>query len=203
MEKQEFLQKVFNLYNKFGIKSVTMDDVAKELGISKKTIYEWVTDKHELVEQVLKFSQNYHKKSKQLKEEKNALDKMFGVYAFVATMLKEFNPSIAYDLKKYYPDLYKKIQKKQRTKMVEGMQQNLIQGIKEGVYRKDLNVNLISRLHLLNVESIQDNDVFEDNITPIKLFREMFKFYLRAIANPDKIKLIDKKINELEKQFNL
>ena len=87
--------------------------------------------------------------------------------------------------------------------MLEGMRQNLTLGIKEGVYRKDLNVDLISQLHLLNVESIRDNDIFEGKVTPIELFREMFKFYLRAIANPEKLDLIDKKIKELEKQFNL
>ena len=202
MEKQEFLQKVFKLYHKYGIKSVTMDDVARELGISKKTLYEWVKDKHELVEQVIDYSQHCKEQEEHLNAQKSALDKVFSVYAFVATILKDFNPSVAYDLKKYYPDLFEKKQKEQRTKMLEGMRQNLTLGIKEGVYRKDLNVDLISRLHLLNIESIRDNDVFESTIPTIELFREMFKFYLRAIANPDKLDLIDRKIKELEKQFN-
>ena len=202
MEKQEFLQKVFKLYNKYGIKSVTMDDVARELGISKKTLYEWVKDKHELVEQVINHSQHCNEQEEHLDAQKSALDKAFSVYTFVATILKDFNPSVAYDLKKYYPDLFEKKQKEQRTKMLEGMRQNLTLGIKEGVYRKDLNVDLISRLHLLNIESIRDNDVFESTIPTIELFREMFKFYLRAIANPDKLDLIDRKIKELEKQFN-
>ena len=180
-----------------------MDDVARELGVSKKTLYEWVRDKHELVEQVLEYSQHYSEKKKLFNNDKSALDKVFSVYTFVATILKEYNPSVAYDLKKYYPDLFEKIQKKQRAKMLEGMRKNLILGIKEGVYRKDLNVELISRLHLLNIESIRDNDVFEGSITHIELFREMFKFFLRAIANPEKLNLIDTKIKELEIQFNL
>jgi len=204
MKKQEFLQKVFNLYHKYGIKSVTMDDISHELGISKKTLYEWVKDKHELVKQVIIYSQSQREKTKTLLNNSNtsALDKVFNVYTYIASILKEFNPSVAYDLKKYYPDLYYQYQKSQRTKMINGMKQNLIQGIREGVYRKDLNVELISQLHLVNIESIRDNDIFEGNISPIELFREMFRFFLRAIANPEKLNLIDKKIEELEQQLN-
>jgi len=200
MEKQEFLQKVFKLFHKYGIKSVTMDDISHELGISKKTLYEWVKDKHELVEQVLDHSQHCIEKEKQQNKQQSALDKLFSIYEFIVSLLKDYNPSVNYDLKKYYPDLYEKIKQTRRGKMIEGMRLNLIQGINEGVYRKDLNVEFISKLHLLNVESIQDSDVFDEHITLINLFREMFKFYLRAIAKADKLNLIDKKIKELEEK---
>jgi len=199
MEKQEFLQKVFKLFHKYGIKSVTMDDISHELGISKKTLYEWVNDKHELVEQVLEYTRNCSEKEKQHNKQQSALEKLFSIYEFVVSIMKDYNPSFDYDLKKYYPDLYERFKQNRREKMIEGMRLNLIQGIKEGVYRDDLNVEFISKLHLLNVESLQDSDIFDEhNITPINLFREMFKFYLRAVAKPDKLNLIDKKIKELE-----
>ncbi len=202
MEKQEFLQKAFKLFIRYGIKSVTMDDISHELGISKKTLYEWVKDKHELVAQVLDHSQHCSEKEKQQNKEQSALNKLFSVYEFVVTLLKEHNPSFDYDLKKYYPDLYEKFYQIRREKMIEGMKQNLVQGINEGVYRKDLNVEFISKLHLLNVESIQNSDIFNEYMSPINLFREMFKFYLRAIANPDKLNLIDQKIKEMEEKYN-
>jgi len=201
MEKQELLQKVFKLFHKYGIKSVTMDDISKTFGISKKTLYEWVTDKEHLIEQVLTSKHEYIKQDYWTDSPQTALDKAFNIYAFIITILKNYNPSIIYDLKKYYPVLYAKIQQKQRTNMLKKMQQNLQQGIKEGIYREDLNVVLISHLHLLSIESIHNNDLLDD-ISPVDLFREMFKFYLRAIAKPNKLQLIDKTILKLEKQFN-
>lgn len=202
MEIQELILKVLKLYRKFGIKSVTMDDVAKELCISKKTLYELVADKHQLVKMVIDYEHECQKQNEQ-RNDKSALDRLFDLYSHVATYIKEFNPSMFYDLKKYYPDIYYQSMKFRRERILGRMRNNLKQGIEEGVFRSDLNIELITKLHLLSVESIQDNDIFQDDISPVEIFKEMYKFYIRAIVNADKINMIDNKIKELEEQFNV
>ncbi len=202
MESQELILNVLKLYHKFGIKSVTMDDVARELGISKKTLYEMVEDKHQLVKMVMEYE--HQCQNKEIEQDgKSALERIFGFYAHVAIFIKDFNPSMFYDLKKYYPDIYNQSIKVRRERIVEKMRKNLLQGIEEGVFRDDLNIEMITKLHLLSVESIQDNDIFQNDINPVEIFKEMFKFYIRAIAKADKINLIDEKIKELEQQFNV
>jgi AcrR family transcriptional regulator len=201
MEKEllDILKKVNTLYQKYGIKSITMDDVAKKLGISKKTLYQYVKDKADLVEKVIMLEiKDKQKISKEFINNKkiNVIEKAIQVHKFIDEYLKNVNFSIEYDLRKYYPDLYKKIQEMRRKNMYESMLRNMKKGKKEGLYRKDLNVELIAKLQIFRAENLLDNGMFSKKDFTIETFNELLTYHIRGIASNKGIKYFEKFFNK-------
>jgi AcrR family transcriptional regulator len=205
MEKQfkQILNKVHVLYNKYGIKSVTMDDVARELGMSKKTLYHFVKDKNELVEKVigLEFSSRAAEMNKIWKLRLNAIEELFEVNRLINMMLKRVNPAMEYDLMKYYPDLHAEICKERKRRMFESMRKNIIKGKNEGLYRKELNEDIISKLYVSRVERVFHEDVQTINdFTSEDFISEVFIYHIRGIANKKGIAFLEENKNELTKK---
>jgi AcrR family transcriptional regulator len=180
------LELVHKLYQRYGIKSVTMDDVAKHLGISKKTLYEHFRDKEDLVRNVLLQENNHQVRFFKAIEEKklNAIEELFEVYKMLNLIFKEYNPSMEYDLRKYYPDLFITITQIRRKRMYESVYNNLNKGKKEGLYRKELNAKIISKLHVIRTENFFDNDIFtQEELISFKMFHEVFIYHLQGILS--------------------
>jgi TetR/AcrR family transcriptional regulator, cholesterol catabolism regulator len=183
---QDILHQVGRLYRRYGIKSVTMDDVATHLGISKKTIYEFFSDKEDLVKQVLLFEheQNCTFLKAIQRKKLNAIEELFNVYKMINAMLLEYRPSMEYDVRKYYPGLFVKIRNIRREQMVKSVYNNLKQGKKEGLYRKDLNSEIIAKLHVSRTETLFDNDMFtQEELTSLEMFHEIFVYHLQGILS--------------------
>lgn len=204
-ELRNLLTKVRCLYMKYGIKSVTMDDVARELGISKKTLYQYVNDKNELVQKFVEMELNEKSKnfSKMNNPELNAIEEVFEVHKSVQQMLKDYNPSTEYDLRKYYPELYAQIIKVRRERIYNNILSNLMKGKSEGLYRQELNTELIAKLQLSRVEAAFDDKIFtQDELLSPKLFLEMFIYHIRGIANQKGLVVLEQKLKELENNNN-
>jgi AcrR family transcriptional regulator len=187
---------------KYGIKSVTMDDVARELGISKKTIYQYVNDKNELVKMVVGMEIDERGKtfSKMGSPELNAVEEIFEVHKSVQQMLKDYNPSTEYDLRKYYPELYAQIVKVRRDRIYQNVLANLVKGKAEGLYRSELNDELIAKFQLSRVESAFDDKIFtQEELLSTKFFYEMFIYHIRGIANEKGLMVLEQKLKEFEK----
>ncbi|HEY4785940.1 MAG TPA: TetR/AcrR family transcriptional regulator [Bacteroidales bacterium] len=204
-ELKNILTKVRCLYMKYGIKSVTMDDVARELGISKKTLYQYVNDKNELVQKVveMEIGEKGEHFLKMRSTELNAIEELFEVNKMVRQMLKDYNPATEYDLRKYYPELYTNLIKVRRDRIYNNILSNLMKGKKEGLYRAELNEELIAKLQLSRVESAFDDKIFsqEELLSP-KLFYEMFVYHIRGIANERGLKVLEQKLKELDSNNN-
>ncbi len=180
------LEQVGRLYHRYGIKSVTMDDVASHLGISKKTIYEYFSDKEDLVKQVLLYEHDHQCGFLAIIENKNlnAIEELFEFYKVINTMLIEFNPSMEYDIRKYYPGLFLKIREVRRERMLKTVMNNLDQGKKEGLYRKELNTEIISKLHVFRSENLLENDMFtHEELASLPMFHEVFVYHLQGILS--------------------
>jgi TetR/AcrR family transcriptional regulator, cholesterol catabolism regulator len=193
----EILQKVSELYFKYGIKSVTMDDVARELGISKKTLYENFIDKNDLVGKFLEFHiQKIRCVFEQEKEDDgNAIDHLLFISKIMRNFLQEMNPSVHYDLQKYYPAIFKSLFEYKRNNMLNSVKQNIIRGMKEGVYRKDLNPDIIAHIYVNRVEASMDADFLKTNdFTSSELFSEMFTYHIRGISSKKGIEYFEKQI---------
>ena len=200
-ELKNLLSKVRCLYMKYGIKSVTMDDVARELGISKKTLYQYVNDKNELVQKVveMELSDKAEDFSKMNCPGLNAIEEIFEVHKMVQQMLKDYNPSTEYDLRKYYPDLFAQIVKVRRDRIYNNTMANLLKGKAEGLYRTELNNELIAKLQLSRVEAAFDDNIFtQDELLSPKLFLEMFIYHIRGIANEKGLLVLEQKLKEVE-----
>ena len=199
-DQKRILQKARDLYMRYGIKSITMDDVAKELGISKKTLYQFVTDKDDLVGKFVDFE--IEKRQSQIcecfKQNINAIDGIFEISFYMIQMMKEENPSTEYDLKKYHPQQYQKLLIARREGMYKYILLNLKQGKEEGLYRQGMKEELIAKLYLTRTENIHFTDLFTaEELTSKDLFIELLSYHIRGIASEKGIKVLENKIIEL------
>ncbi len=185
----------------YGIKSITMDDVSRELGVSKKTLYQFVTDKDDLVGKFIdnEIAIRQEEICKCFRTELNAIEELFEISIFMNKIMRNQNPATEHDLKKYYPEHYQKIVKTRREGVYSYILTNLNNGKKEGLYRDDLNNEIIARLYLSRAESIHTNDMFTiEEFTSHELFIELIKYHVRGIATQKGISVLEQKIKELE-----
>jgi len=200
-ELSGILHRVRSLYRKYGIKSVTMDDVSHELGISKKTLYQCVRDKDELVRKVieLELSSQHNHLIASCKDNLNAIEELSEIALCVNYMLKEYSAVTEYDLKKYYPDLYIRLREVRRERILKFILDNLVKGKNEGLYRENLNVEILSKISLSYIDSMFENEII--TITEFldrKFFMEYFIYHLRGIVNNNGLKVLEDQIQKLE-----
>jgi TetR/AcrR family transcriptional regulator, cholesterol catabolism regulator len=201
-ELKNILLRVRELYMRYGIKSITMDDVSSELGISKKTLYQYVTDKDDLVG---KFIDNeillrQDEICKCFKAGYNAIEELFEISIFMNKLMKNQNPATDHDLKKYYPHHYQKTLKTRREGIYNYILLNLKKGKAEGLYREEMDEVIIAKLYLSRVEGIHLNDLFSvEEFTSMKLFMELLTYHVRGIASKKGVIVLEKKLQELEK----
>ncbi len=198
---KNIMLKVRELYLKYGIKSITMDDISRELCISKKTLYQFVSDKDHLVGMFIdnEIELRQEESFKCFKIGFNAIEELFDISIFMNKMLKDQNPATENDLRKYYPHHYQKIVKTRRERMYNSILLNLKKGKEEGLYRNDMNEDIIAKLYLSRSENIYFNELFTvEEFTSIKLFVELLTYHVRGIATEKGIIVLEKKIKELE-----
>jgi len=196
----EIIEKSCRLFAKFGIKSISMDDIARECGISKKTLYEIVTDKKDLVTQVIEqeFKTNGPGPHNIDIENVNAVEALFLVYKGAVEFFKEYNLSMEFDLQKYYPDLHTQTKSKRRKHLYEKISQNMILGRKEKFYRNDFNIDIATKFHIIKIEAMLNTNIFdENNYSPVEIFKEMFLYHFNAIATQKGKVALEAKMKEL------
>lgn len=204
-EFDDIVVKVSSIYQKYGIKSVTMDDVARELGVSKKTLYSFVTNKEELVEKFIAYQMHERKRSvnKVFSEGLNAIDELLEVNKHVIEMLKSYNPATEYDLRKYYPHLYSKLRVKRMENMYNAILRNIEKGKAEGLFRAELKSEIIARVHVSRIESGFSSEVFSiEELTSEQFVNEMMIYHIRGIANSKGIELLENRILTNNKENN-
>jgi AcrR family transcriptional regulator len=184
--KNKLLNRTYDLYMRYGIKSVSMDDIAKSLGMSKKTIYTYIKNKDDLVHQVI---------TKHLSEDEaeikgivasahNAIEEMIEISRHTLSFLRNMKPSVIYDLKKYHPESWKLIDEKHFQHVHDVISNNIRRGITEGLYREDINPGIIATFYARVTEIVVDESIF-----PLKEFRhhELFishvNYHMRGIVN--------------------
>ncbi len=200
-ELKSILLKVRELYMRYGIKSITMDDVASNLGISKKTLYKYVCDKEDLVAKTIDLEVEMQKDNMNCKqgENFNAIEQLLFVSKVINHKLKQMNPSTEYDLRKYYPTQYHKLVTTRREQMYSNVVANIVKGKAEGLFRQDLNEDIIAKLQVSRVEDMMDNEVFSiTEFTSNKFFQEIFIYHIRGIANENGIAFLENKLKDFD-----
>ncbi len=193
------LDKIISLYLRYGIRSVTMDDVAREAGISKKTLYQHFKDKEDLVEKAMEYLMN--EKTYSLSKHENAIDALISLRNHVAKVIKQFNNNLEFDLKKYYPSLYEKIKSFKRNQIYNDTIYNLKQGIKEGLYREKIDVEFVSKLQVGRILCTMhpDNAIFDETeVVSLSIFDKALDYHLRAICTEEGLKYFYKQLNKIK-----
>ncbi len=197
-ELNQILERVTALFMRYGIKSMTMDDVARELGISKKTLYTYVSNKEELVEKVLEHIHDSHNKNMECAgnvKNLNAIEVLMVVNDMVNKMIQEHNPSTEYDLKKYYPELYKKFLTRRNEHIFSSILLNIQQGKDEGLYRTEINNELIAKLYVNRINTMTEDDTFTiEELKSSNLFLQVMEFHIRGLASPKGIEVLEKEL---------
>lgn len=196
--KDKVLKKATELFLTLGVKSVTMDDLAHEMGISKKTIYTHFENKTKLIEEIT--SHLFCSISSGIDSicalHKNPIEELLEIKKFVMQHLKDAKSSPQYQLQKYYPKIYASIRNKQYDMMKDCVVNNIKKGIEMGIYRENLNIDFVSRIYFSGVVSIKDHQLFPQEIFPIgKLQDDFLEYHLRGIITPEGRKILNKLIN--------
>ena len=171
-----------------------MDDVAKELGMSKKTIYQFVENKAELVKLTMQYYLGEERTQLEaiLKTSKNSVDELIEMVAYFFNQVREFNPSALNDLQKYYPETWDIYNEYRFHFMLGLLTKNLENGIKQGVYRKDLNADVIARLYIGNVDVLINQDLFPSKKYVFSdTYKEYLNYHLRGIVSTKGLKYLE------------
>lgn len=192
--KQEIIENAADLFLTYGFKSITMDDISNNMGISKKTIYAHFSNKTKLVEHTTKHVLNGIDKGidEIVKQDLNSIEEVFQIKKFVSVHLKDEKSPPQYQLQKYYPKVFKSVQKHHLNSMEGCVIKNLLKGIESGVYRRSIDVVFISRMNFLGMTGIKDNDLFPmEDYPPKELTEKFLEYHLRAIVTPKGLKMLN------------
>lgn len=192
--------KVEQLFLRFGIKSVSMDDISQALGISKKTLYQVVPNKAGLISAILsRVMADEVNQIKELKAEaKDPIHELVLMARHVRSLLKRMSPVAVYDLKKYYQEEWRAMETERSQIILKDIKNNLEKGMLENLYRDDLDPDLLADLYLRMATFITDEKVFErPESKREKLYGEFIKYHIRGISTPKGIRLLNKYENLL------
>ena len=192
--KDQIRDTATGMFLELGFKSVTMDDLAEAMGISKKTIYTHYSNKTELVEACTLGL--FHKISNGIEcicdQGKNPIEELYEIKRFALMHLKNEKASPHYQLKKYYPAIYTKLQEMQYDVMKDCVLTNLNKGMEKGIYRENLDPNFVSRIYFSGVTSIKDEKLFPRTQFPMAdLMDSYLEYHLRGIVTPEGRKILN------------
>lgn len=182
----DLLERAGLIFMKLGIRSVTMDDIAAHLGISKKTLYNHFNDKSQLVREIirLRIQQDQNICRSFTSNSINAIDELLQMSKFVIETLRSINPTVFHDLQKSHPDAWEITVKHRWEFVYNQFINNLQRGIDEGLYRKEIHKEIYARLHVVNVDAIIEGTVFPwPEFKFESVFLETCRIHIRAIAN--------------------
>lgn len=185
-QQEKWLRRITELFMRLGIKSLTMDDVARELGISKKTLYQFVENKDDLVKKAIELhlKEECGRSEQMTQMAQDAIDELLLVIRSNVDEMRKMKANIVFELQKYHRDAWDMIQEYQRGYMFNIVKDNLERGIREGLYRDDFDVDITAKLHLVQSFAIFDETWFpKPPYSGDVLFREAMMLYLQSILS--------------------
>ena len=200
---ERIVQKAHELFMRFGIRSISMDEIASQLGISKKTIYLSYKDKDALVDGVLDIKMNKMQCdcTSVRKDSLNAVHELFLGLDIMEEVFAGFNTSFLFDLEKYHPKQHKKFTDHHNAYLYDTIKQNLEKGIAEGNYREEIDVNIITKYRIGSMFLIFNMHYFPHGSYPLsKLAIEITDHFLHGLVTPQGKELITKYKLERKKQ---
>jgi TetR/AcrR family transcriptional regulator, cholesterol catabolism regulator len=201
--KDKILTGSETLFMRYGFKSITMDDVARELGVSKKTLYQFFADKNDLVNQCVEhYLQNMNRICDFITQTKDrdAITVMLDIAESVNTMIRQVNPSSMFDLKKYFKHSWDKLESDRKGFIRKSLEENFDFGVKKGLYRKDLDRDTIADIYIYLVGMLTDPDHYTGtNMNITNMYLEIMKYHLRSICTPKGHEILEERLKQLKK----
>lgn len=203
--KDRIREKANELFRRYGIKSITMDEIASQLGVSKKTLYQFYADKDELVTAVagewIQMSENCCNSYRE--GSKNAIDEVFKGLDFVQEMFSNMNPGMLYDLQKFHPQAFKRFLTHKNKFLYDMIRSNLERGVVEGLYREDLNIELLTKFRLESMMMPFNVDMFPSGKYSMgEIEYEVLLNFLFGISSLKGYKMIQEKLQRNKQVSN-
>lgn len=183
--KDRILEESEKLFFRYGVRRVTMDDVAKALGMSKKTLYQYYSDKDELVAEATRA----HLERERIefddifRNSENAIKSLFSISQCMRKSLSEINPTVLFDLKRYYPKSWEYWTEFKDQFIFKSVIENLKEGIKEGYFRPELNAEILANLRVMEIQILFDRESFpSEKFNFIEVQIQLFDHFVYGIA---------------------
>jgi AcrR family transcriptional regulator len=192
--KERIIQEARNLFLRLGIRSVSMDDIATQLGISKKTVYQHFQDKDELVDRVLQTVQSAS----------NAIEEIFNTMDMMVKHSRNMNPMVLFDLQKYHLSSFQKFHAYKNDFLLNIISNNLKKGVEEGLYRSDIKIEILSKFRLETLMIGFNMDAFpadKYNVTEVSLV--IIENFLYGLATEKGFNMIESYKNKRKEHNNI
>jgi AcrR family transcriptional regulator len=191
------------LFFKAGIRSVTMDDIARHIGMSKKTVYIFYKDKDELVTALVgkKLEEDKERMCSMAAESENVMEEMITMMKCAEDFFSKINPILIHDMQKYYPASWQLLQRFKAEIVVENLQNILSRGIDQGYVRPEIDPKTMARMHVLQVEAGFNSTVFpptEYNIWKVQL--QFLEHFLYGVCTHVGYELLERYKNMIEQE---
>lgn len=199
MMKDKILESATEMFLTYGFKSVTMDDIAEKMSISKKTIYTHFSNKTKLVEETTfgMFECISTGIDMICSLNNNPIEELFQIKKFVLDNLKDEKSSPLFQLQKYYPKLHTNLTQKQFEVMKECVATNLKRGVEGGFFRKEIDIQFITRVYFKGMMGIKDVETFpSETFTMNYLLERYLEYHVRGIATEKGIQTLEKVQNQ-------
>jgi AcrR family transcriptional regulator len=178
----------------YGIRSVTMDDIARHLGMSKKTIYQHFKDKEEIIlVSTHDYFQREHERMEEMeKNSENAVEALFNLTVCIREQVKNIKSNVLFDLKKYYQNAWEKYTRFKHDVIYDSVLRNMNRGISEGLFRSDINPQILAQLRIGEIELSFNKDYFpEDKFSLIEIHEQLFEHFTYGILSEKGFKLFE------------
>ena len=185
------------LFFRLGIRNLTMDDVARELGISKKTLYQHVENKEDLVKKVVMVGIDEDRSAhcSVIETAKDALDEMLGVAAHIIHQVRQVKPNLMFELQRHYPEAWALMDDFHTQNVKIWAKNNIERGIREGLYKPEVNPEIVASLYVATSANILNERFFPHGKFAFEeVIRQFMTHYLFGICSLKGSKLLTKRL---------
>lgn len=193
--KEYIIKEAMALFTKYGLKAVTMDDLASQLGVSKKTLYLHFDNKSDLVKNAVNshFEEVKHLLNTSLHKPLNAVEILYMVDKQISAIIKKHDPSLHFQLEKYYPEVCRTMNDNREMAVTGHALHNIDQGREEGLYRTDFDKELIASLYYSRIEFLIGHEDLCCNAAQLEYhLNQILEYHIRGIATAEGIAQIEK-----------
>lgn len=200
--KERILSEAEKLFWRYGVRSVTMDDIARQLGISKKTIYQHFSDKEEILYQVLE--QKINEDVTQIQcfavEGVNPIEELMMMLEMMRKKQGQVSPNLLIDIKRHYPQAFALFRKHMDHHLMKSILENIQNGMAQGLYRSDINPGILARMRVEQIELAFNNDFFpNDKYSMLDIQGELIHHFVRGMLTEKGFDVYNQLVNKQER----
>lgn len=202
--KERILAEAERLFWKYGVRSVTMEDIARQLGISKKTIYQHFSDKEQILYQVIqdKTVRNQSEMDCVFIENANPVEEILNMLKFMQKNTDQVSPNFLIDIRRYYPQAFALFRQYKEDHIMRSILENIQKGIDQGLYRSEINPAILARLRVEQIELAFNNEIFPtDQYTMLDIQHELIHHFVRGMLTEKGFTIYNQYVNS-ENEYN-